>query len=318
MHLIKKTFYYSISILISTIITLLLVETSVRLFVDNGFNYEIEMMKYAKNIKKVESVDGYKIFLHKPNIKTNIMKAEIKTDKNGFRYNLNNKENSNVLMLLGDSMTFGFGSSYTFADFLQEKLTGQYNILNTGVGNTNTGMQEKGFLKFHKVHNPKILVLNFFINDLEVINPKKKNFIRSNFYSFTYLYYKYNIMKLRFSKTLTFSSYYKKTFEDKQALLNVFNSILNLEKYSEENNIKFFVHFIPELHDLKNYPFISEHNIIKKFLSKNSIKYIDGLDYLQNENEKKLWVSVYDTHANEKAHKIIGEYLLEYLKKEIF
>ena len=163
MHVIKKIFFFSLSILISILITVLLVETSVRLFVDNGFNYEIEMMKYAKNIKKVESVDGYKVFLHRPNIKTNIMRAEIKTDKNGFRYNLDNKKNSNVIMLLGDSMTFGFGSSYTFADFLQEKLADQYNILNTGVGNTNTKIQEKGFLEFHKIHNPKILVLNFLL-----------------------------------------------------------------------------------------------------------------------------------------------------------
>jgi hypothetical protein len=318
MKTIKKIFFYSLSMLISTLITILLVETSVRLFVDNGFNYEIEMMKYAKNIKKVESVNGYKIFLHRPNIKTNIMRAEIKTDENGFRYNLDKKKNSDVIMLLGDSMTFGFGSSYTFADFLQEELTDQYNIMNTGVGNTNTEMQEKGFLEFHKVHNPKILVLNFFINDLELINKRKNNFIRNNFYSFNYLYHKYIIIKLKFSETLIFSSYYKKTFEDEEVLSNVFNSILNLKKYSEENNIKFFVHFIPELHNLQNYPFIYEHNIIKKFLSKNSINYIDGLDYLQNKNEETLWVSAQDTHANEKTHKIIGEYLLEYLKKEIF
>jgi hypothetical protein len=318
MKFIKFFFLYSLSIFISTLITILLVETSVRLFVDNGFNYEIEMMKYAKNIKKVESINGYKVLLHRPNIKTNIMRAEIKTDKNGFRYNLGNKENLNTIMLLGDSMTFGFGSSYTFADFLQEELTGQYNILNAGVGNTNTEMQVKGFLEFHKVHNPKILVLNFFINDLEVINLKKNNFIRNNLYSFTYLYYKYNIIKLRFLKTLTFSSYYKKTFEDEKVLSNFFNSILNLKKYSEENKIKLFVHFIPELHDLKNYPFIYEHNVIKNFLSKNNINYIDGLEYLQNKKEKTLWVSIQDKHANEKAHMIIGEYLLKYLEKEIF
>ena len=318
MHFIKKIFFYIISILISTLVTVLLIEISVRFFVDNGFNYEIEMMKYAKNIKKVESVNGHKIFLHRPNVITKIMRAEIKTDKNGFRYNLDNKKNSNVIMLLGDSMTLGFGSSYTFADFLQEKLTDQYNILNTGVGNTNTEMQEKGFLEFHKVHNPKILVLNFFINDLEVIKPRKIGFIKNNFYSFTYLYYKYNIIKLRFSETLIFSSYYKKTFKDEEVLSNVLNSILNLKKYSEENNIKFFVHFIPELHNLKNYPFIYEHNIIKNFLSKNNIDYIDGLDFLKNKKEKTLWVSAQDTHANEKAHKMIGEYLLEYLKKEIF
>ena len=57
--------FYILSILISTLVTVLLIEASVRLFVDNGFNYEIEMMKYAKNIKRVESVNGYKIFLHR-------------------------------------------------------------------------------------------------------------------------------------------------------------------------------------------------------------------------------------------------------------
>ena len=61
MHFIKKIFFYIISILISTLVTVLLIEISVRFFVDNGFNYEIEMMKYAKNIKKVESVNGHKI-----------------------------------------------------------------------------------------------------------------------------------------------------------------------------------------------------------------------------------------------------------------
>lgn len=318
MQVSKKIFFFCASMLISILLIIILLETSVRLFVDDGFNYEIEMMKYAKNIKKIESVNGHKIFLHRPNIKTKIMKAEIKTDKNGFRYNLDNKKNSNIIMLLGDSMTFGFGSSYTFADFLQEKLKEKYSILNTGVGNTNTIMQEKGFLEFHKVHNPKILVLNFFINDLEVIKPKNKNFIRNNFYSFTYLYYKFNIVKMRFSETPIYSSYYKKTFENEEVLSNVFNSILKLKKYSEENNIKFFVNFIPELHNLRDYPFIDEHSVIKNFLLKNKIKFIDGLNYLQNKDEKTLWVSVKDTHANEKAHKMIGEYLLEYLKKNIF
>ena len=123
---------------------------------------------------------------------------------------------------------------------------------------------------------------------------------------------------MRFSETPIYSSYYKKTFENEEVLSNVFNSILKLKRYSEENNIKFFVNFIPELHNLRDYPFIYEHSIIKNFLLKNKIKFIDGLNYLQNKEEKTLWVSVKDTHANEKAHKMIGEYLLRYLKKNIF
>jgi uncharacterized protein (TIGR02145 family) len=40
MQVIKKIFFYTLSILISTLVTVLLIETSVRLFVDNGFNYD--------------------------------------------------------------------------------------------------------------------------------------------------------------------------------------------------------------------------------------------------------------------------------------
>jgi len=99
-----------------------------------------------------------------------------------------------------------------------------------------------------------------------------------------------------------------------QALL----SIKKLKIYSEKNNINFFVHFIPELHKLKDYPFLQEHKIIQNYLSKNDIKYIDGIKYFKDLNENELWVSKHDTHANEKAHKIMGRYLLNFLEKEIF
>ena len=179
-------------------------------------------------------------------------------------------------------------------------------------------MQEVSFFEFHKNHNPKILILNFFINDLEDISVNKKNFIKNNFYIFSYLNYKYNIIKLKFSKNLTFSNYYKKTFENKTNLNQALLSIKKLKIYSEKNNINFFVHFIPELHKLKDYPFLQEHKIIQNYLSKNDIKYIDGIKYFKDLNENELWVSKHDTHANEKAHKIMGRYLLNFLEKEIF
>ena len=163
-----KNFFLNISsLLITILIIFLLTEVAVRIVVDNGFNYELEMMKYAQKVKKLETVNEQEIFLHKPNIDTTIMRTNVKTDINGFRYNKKQKDNTKKIMLLGDSMTFGFGSNYTFADFLQEKLYNEYKILNTGVGNTNTTMQEKGFFEFHKKHNPNILVINFVINDDE-------------------------------------------------------------------------------------------------------------------------------------------------------
>ena len=152
---------------------------------------------------------------------------------------------------------------------------------------------------------------------MEIIKLQKKNFINRYFYSFSYISYKYKILKLRFKKNLSFEKYYKNTFQNKENLNKLFLSIQKLKQYSDNNNIKFFVHFVPELHDLKNYPFINEHNIIKKFLVQKKIKFVDGIDYLKNLDESDLWVSVEDTHANEKAHKLIGEYLLKFIQEEV-
>lgn len=114
----KKFFLNLLSLLSTLLLIVLFTEIAVRIFVDDGFNYELEMMKYAQRVKKVEKVQDQKIFLHKPNIDTTIMRTNVKTDLNGFRYNKKQKDNTKKIMLLGDSMTFGFGSNYTFADFL--------------------------------------------------------------------------------------------------------------------------------------------------------------------------------------------------------
>ena len=64
MYTATKTFYYIISVFFSVIISVLFLELYVRLIVDNGFNYELEMMKYANKLKKTEIIDDQVVFLH--------------------------------------------------------------------------------------------------------------------------------------------------------------------------------------------------------------------------------------------------------------
>jgi len=313
---VKKFFLNLLSLLSTLLLIVLFTEIAVRIFVDDGFNYELEMMKYAKELKITKRVEGVDTFIHKPNIETTIMKAKIKTDSNGFRDNQIQNDISNRLMLLGDSMTFGFGSNFTFSDYLQKEFINEFKIINAGVGNTNTVMQEKSFFEFYKKHSPNVLVLNFVINDLELIIPKKKNFIRNNFYSYSYFNYKISLIKMNFND-VSYVTYYKNQFKNKIALDKFRNSVLNLKYYSLKNNIKFFVHFVPELNNVNDYPFVDEVDTIKEFLNLNDIKFIDGLKYFKGNKENTLWVNEFDKHANEKAHKIIGKYLSKYLKGQI-
>ena len=170
---------------ISIILVISFLEISLRLYVKaNTGNYELEMMKYAKELKEIKVYNTQRYLKHKPNKENiKIMNIEISTDQRGFRKNkVKFSEDLPKIILLGDSMTFGFGSETTFSDILQEKFKKKYVFLNTAVGNTNTIMQVSYFFSEMTNLNPKFVILNFYINDLENINLDKKNLLSSNFY----------------------------------------------------------------------------------------------------------------------------------------
>ena len=79
-------------------------------------NYEIEMMKYANNFKKV-SLNKKIGIEHKKNVSGKLMGTNVYLDENGLRvkdkYININKENKKIIML-GDSMTFGWGATKLF------------------------------------------------------------------------------------------------------------------------------------------------------------------------------------------------------------
>ena len=84
----------------------------------------------------------------------------------------------------------------------------------------------------------------------------------------------------------------------------------------QKNNIKFIIHNIPELRDLKNYQFEKETSLIKEYAIKNNITFFNSFENLKNYNEKSLWITFEDSHANDKAHSIIAEYLYEKFRSQ--
>ena len=77
--------------LVSLIISLILLEIFTRFFIDDGMNYEIEMMKYANELKII-SLDNKIGIEHRKNKKGTYMGTEVFLDKDGFRYNSLNQK----------------------------------------------------------------------------------------------------------------------------------------------------------------------------------------------------------------------------------
>ena len=301
--------------LFSLLLSLILLEIFVRFIIDDGMIYEIEMMKYANEIKKISS--NKKIGLeHKKNVKGTYMGAEVFLDKNGFRYNYSNEENNNKkILMLGDSMTFGWGAKDTFSDLLNQKIK-THDVFNAGIGNTNTIMQINNFFyNFSEKYEYKIIILNFFINDFENVKIKEPNFLQKYSYFYTFLNNKISTILIKIKLKDDWRKFYTKNYLNEQIKNETLVLINKLNNFCLERNIKFIIHNIPELRNLNNNMFQKETSIIENFAASKNILFLNSHNDLKKHNEESLWVTKLDPHANNKAHKIISEYLLKNIQK---
>ena len=297
-----------LSFSISLIISFLFLELFVRIYSDNGMNYEIEMMKYANNFKIISK--NKKIGIeHNKNIKGYLMGANITLNENGFRSNKEYEIDSKKILMLGDSMTFGWGANKTFSSILDDNLK-NYEVINAGIGNTNTIMQIENFFEnFNKIYKYDIIILNFFINDFEDVKIIKPNFIQKNSFLYTYLSNKLNTVLIKFKINKNWATFYADSYKNNSMSELALKSIFKLNEYCKENKIMLIVNNIPELRDLKDYKFEKETSIVEKFAKKNNIYFINSHEALKDYKEEELWVTENDQHANDKAHQIIGDFI---------
>ena len=250
-------------------------------------NYEIEMMKYAKNFKKISANSKIGIE-HKSNTSGELMGSSVYLDYNGFRVDKNSKfksKNKNIIML-GDSMTFGWGANNSFSSLLDKKIE-NFNVFNAGIGNTNTIMQINNFFEnFSDKFKYDIIILNFFINDLENVIIKSPNLFQKYSYLYTFLNNRINTILIKFKIKKNWKNYYSDNYLNEEIKKETLLLIDKLNRYCLKNDIKFVIHNIPELRDLNNYKFYKETQIIKDFASLKDILYLDSLSELKNMIQK--------------------------------
>ena len=305
-----------LTILLSVTISFLFLEFFVRFFIDDGMNYEIEMMKYANKLKIISSSPNIGIE-HKKNFKAKLMGADMILDIDGFRNNKVKRENKKKIIMLGDSMTLGWGAKEPFSQILNDKIL-NYEVINAGIGNTNSVMQISNFLEnYSSKYEYEIVILNFFINDFEDVKIKKPNFLQKYSFFYTYLNNKINTILIKFNFKKNWQNFYSDNYLNKDMQKKTLLRLTELKKFCDENNIKLIIHNIPELRDLNNYKFNRETDIIKRFSKNNNIDFINSIEVLNKYEEEELWVTKEDPHANDKAHKIIADFLIKEISKNI-
>ena len=218
----KGAFKNAILVAVVLVVCALLLEAMTRLFVDDGVSYELEMWKYATDVKvrDLRPDMGHK---HGPNRNTSLMSVGVRTNEQGFRGPpIPEKAAAGVarIAFVGDSTTMGWGVAEkdTFANQVIDKLVKQgrkVDGFNEGVGNWNTTQELTNFLDTGLKMKPDIVVLTYFINDGEPIPTyPKESWLDLHSAAWIVLNYRLDSLIRQFGPRPDWKQYYRALYED--------------------------------------------------------------------------------------------------------
>lgn len=312
---ILRKFFATLCVAIATLIaTALLGEALLRIANTNQQNYIIEMWRYAKDLKKI-STDPSLGHIHIPNSTAILQGTEFQINSLGMRgAEPKLKDNSQKRVLfLGSSITLGWGvpENETMPVLLGVSLGDDAVVMNGGIGNYNTSRSVARFNhSWRQSIKPDIVVVHYFLNDAELLPLSQQNFLFKHSQLAVTLYYIYQGYMNGSTDLSALKDHYQAVYTDSSPGLNKMQHALSeLNKMATEDGFQIVFTMMPDVHNLKKYPFGFAHTKVKKLVQEFNWIYVDFLDDLKKFNGPELWTIPGDPHPNGMVHKIMAERL---------
>ena len=320
----RKVLFPLIFVTTSLLFAGLFAEAAVRLIFDDGMQFDLEMWKYARDVKVV-SPDPLIGHEHGPNRSAELMGVRIETNSHGLRDREIAVQRSPAvprIVMIGDSLTLGWGvqADDTFAKRIERLFAADgrnIEVVNTGVGNWNTVQEVQYFLTKGAAYKPDIVVLNFFVNDAEPVPQAHEPSIFVRYcHACVFIAGRFDTIRRQFLGGKAWDEYYLGLFGngDTPGWLAARDAIRRLSDYCKANKITLVIANLPELHDVANYPFSRITDLVAEEARVDGVHFVDLLPWLKQEKSSKLWVSAPDPHPNARAHELIAQGLYETLR----
>ena len=284
-------------------------------------NYDIEMWKYAKTLKK-KSTNPKIGHIHINNKTAKLQKIKIRINNLGQRgkdINLNELKNfQRRILVIGSSVTLGWGvkEDKIFTNILQ-KISEQKNqnwlVINGGIGNYNTERYINNYMENWQDLNATDIVVQFFVNDTEILKDGKVNFFTKHTHTGVMVWKFINALKSDLSPE-NIDSYYKKLYEDDfEGLKIAVKELKKLNSHCEDKEINCIIILTPDIHKLNPYKLKFINKKMKSIAKEINFKIYDLLPAFENINGPELWNDYNDPHPNEFGHEILGKEIYKLL-----
>jgi lysophospholipase L1-like esterase len=295
------------------------IELFVRVFVDDGMQFDLEMWNYARDVKQI-SADPMTGHGHRPNSEARLMGVDVKINSKGLRDReipYERTPSTLRILMLGDSFTEGWGVPFerTFSKRIERLYAARgvaAEVINAGVGNYNTIMEVNYFLNEGHKYRPDIVVLNYVANDAEPVpRPAQPNPFTRACYSCVFVFGRVDALSRNISLRPGWAAYYLGLYGGGNAKgwLDAKAAIGSLAAYCRSHGIKLLIAHLPELHDVAHYPLQEITELVRQAAGENGAEFVDALPEFKGQEASTLWVSRSDPHPNALANELIANAL---------
>lgn len=317
---ISKLFISLFALIISFFTALAVAEGVLRLKNYSMSNYDIEMWRYAKELKIRSDITllGHE---HIASKKATLQSVDIRINEKGLRGPAipQYKEGKRRILFLGSSVTLGWGvkENETVTERIREmfKNDGQdVDVLNAGIGNYNTVRYVERFKKRLSDLNPTDIVVHYFVRDAELLEVGGGNVLLRNSQLAVTIWVTVNRFMNKKSN-LSLEEHYRQVYSPSaKGFIEMRKSLNSLAVYCKQKNIRIYLVMTPDVHDLVDYKFNFIHNQIKELAIESNYKFIDLLPAMKDLTPKQLWSMPGDPHPNSYGHLIMAEAIYPVLK----
>jgi lysophospholipase L1-like esterase len=326
----KELLRKAAQLLVGLVIAGVVGEVVVRIVAASTLIYNIEMVRYAKELKMPDP-QGEISHVHRPNASAHLMGVDVALNSLGHRspeLTAPKPATTKRVLVLGSSVTMGWGvtdaqvfTALVSRRFATEKPQGPdvaLEIANAGIGNYDTKAQATLFGRQYPVVKPDLVVLHYFISDPEPRPPAKNSIVLRESYLAAYFYDRFRTLGLAAQGHNDLFKHYSDVYDDQYPYWTAaLERIVAMRDAAARDHVPFVVMLIPDFHNLANgTPYGALYEKMYKGFTERGITTINTFPEFQKRyggNESDVWIQRDDPHPNAKGHELMAELLYGYL-----
>ncbi|THD68396.1 MAG: hypothetical protein E7813_10785 [Bradyrhizobium sp.] len=315
----KNLIYSAILCVASTAVALGAAELLLRIKNSTMRNYDIEMWRYAKELK-VPSPDPSLGHEHVRNASALLESVDIRLNEWGLRGGpVMVPAPKRRILFLGGSITLGWGvpEQDTISARLQQRLREEgedVEVLNGGVGNYNAERYIERFFTQLEGLNPTDIVVQYFLRDAEKLDPGGGNILLRNSELAVITWTALSRLANK-SGEQSLVDHYKEVYrEDQPGYIEMKKRLKMLADYAKAHDIRLYMAMTPDVHDLTNYPFGFIHDRMRSIADDDGYRYVDFLPALGTLSPQEVWAMPGDPHPNAIAHGLMANAMLPVIR----